>query len=40
MKFVTLTAILRADNIIDDRIDDFFVPERNISLSLKWEFFD
>jgi len=40
VKFVTLTAVLRVDNILDDAVSDFFVPERDISLSVKWEFFD
>jgi outer membrane receptor protein involved in Fe transport len=40
VRFVTLTAILRVDNILDDEVDDFCIPERDISLSVKWEFVD
>lgn len=40
VRFVTLTAVLRVDNILDDEVYDFPVSERDISLSVKWEFFD
>ena len=40
VRFVTLTACFKVENILDDAISDFSVPERNISLSIKWEFFD
>lgn len=40
IRFVTLTGCLKIENLLDDAIADFPVPERDISLSIKWEFFD
>jgi len=40
VKFVTLLAALKFENVLDDQIRDFSVSARNISLSVKWEFWD
>jgi outer membrane receptor protein involved in Fe transport len=40
IRFVTLTGSLRIENLLDDANPDFPVPERDISLSVKWEFLD
>lgn len=40
VKFVTLLAALKFENVLDEQIRDFPLPARNISLSVKWEFWD
>jgi outer membrane receptor protein involved in Fe transport len=40
VKFITLLAALKFDNVLDEQVRDFPLSARNVSLSVKWEFWD
>ena len=40
IKFITLTTTLTMDNILDEDVDFYPMPRRNLRVSVKWDFWD